>query len=291
MLNWDDLKFCLALDRHGSMINAGKSLHANVATVSRRLERVTKDFGETLFVRNGQEWQPTPAGVKVTKLAREIETRLAELTVRNSAALPEDTVIKLSVSLTIMQTFIRSMVSYRDENKPFYNVDLTIHDRSLAYSEADVAVRYARPDHGSYICAKVAEVEVCPYISANANSFPTHWIDIDYDGNRFLPADFGIEMPKVPKLRIEGLNLSMQSVIQGNYLAFLPKKYAERIDGLRQAIDDCPGRKLDVWMIYHQSRKLDPIVRAGVDIVQASLALSETTSDGGPSAIDKIVTG
>jgi len=83
MLNWDDLKFCLALDRHGSMINAGKSLHANVATVSRRLERVTKDFGETLFVRNGQEWQPTPAGVKVTKLAREIETRLAELTVRN----------------------------------------------------------------------------------------------------------------------------------------------------------------------------------------------------------------
>ena len=54
MLNWDDLKFCLALDRHGSMINAGKSLYANVATVSRRLERVTKDFGETLFVRNGQ---------------------------------------------------------------------------------------------------------------------------------------------------------------------------------------------------------------------------------------------
>lgn len=45
MINWDDLEFILALDRHGSMLNAGRSLHANVATVSRRLERVTSNFG------------------------------------------------------------------------------------------------------------------------------------------------------------------------------------------------------------------------------------------------------
>lgn len=290
MLNWDDLKFCLALERHGSMVNAGKSLNANVATVSRRLERVTKDYGETLFVRNGQEWKATPAGTNVTALAREIETRLAELTLNQDAQLPDDAVIKLSVSLTIMQTFLRRMVSYRDGNKPVYNVDLTIHDRSLAYSEADVAVRYTRPDHGHYICAKVAEVEVCPYISADAASCPTNWIDMDYDGTRFQPADFGIEMPKIPKLRMEGLNLSSQSVIQENYLAFLPKQYAQRIPGLKQVSETFASRKLDVWMIYHQSRKLDPLVRAGVDIVMASLAQNNEKTAAGSNAVDKITT-
>lgn len=290
MLNWDDLKFCLALDRHGSMVNAGKSLNANVATVSRRLERVTKDYGETLFVRNGQEWKATPAGADITKLAREIESHLAELTLAQDGELPDDAVIKLSVSVTIMQTFLRRMVAYRDGNKPFYNIDLTIHDRSLAYSESDVAVRYTRPEHGNYICAKVAEVEVCPYISAQAHTFPTDWIEIDYDGTRFRPADFGIAMPKIPKISMEGLNLSAQSVIQENYMAFLPKKFAERIPGLKQAAPSCASRKLDVWMIYHQSRKLDPLVRAGVEIVQASLAHSDEDITDAKAQVGKIAT-
>lgn len=33
MINWDDLKFCLALDQHGTMVQAAKCLRANVATV------------------------------------------------------------------------------------------------------------------------------------------------------------------------------------------------------------------------------------------------------------------
>jgi DNA-binding transcriptional LysR family regulator len=57
MINWDDLRFCLALHRHGTMVNAAKSLKANVATVSRRIEHITTDVGETLFIRNGMSGQ------------------------------------------------------------------------------------------------------------------------------------------------------------------------------------------------------------------------------------------
>ena len=35
--NWDDLKFCLALDRYGTMTAAADHLDTNTATVSRRI--------------------------------------------------------------------------------------------------------------------------------------------------------------------------------------------------------------------------------------------------------------
>ncbi len=41
MQNWDDLKFCLALHRSGTMTDAARILDTNVATVSRRIARMT----------------------------------------------------------------------------------------------------------------------------------------------------------------------------------------------------------------------------------------------------------
>lgn len=267
MVNWDDLKYCLALDRHGSMVKAAKSLRANVATVSRRVEHITNDIGETLFIRNGQEWITTGVGVELIKLAAKIEAQLSALEVSHNEPLSEESVIRLSVSLTIMQTFMKSFSAYRCEHNQLFNVELTIHDRSLAYSETDVAVRYTRPDHGNYICAKIGEVEVAPYIPASSDAFPKDWLEIDYDGLIFHPNNFGFPMPDIPKLRIEGLNLAAQSLVQGNFLAFFPTKFADQLPELRRADPDGKTECLEIWMVYHQTRKLDPLVRAAVEMI------------------------
>jgi DNA-binding transcriptional LysR family regulator len=272
MINWDDLKFCLAVHRHGSMLNAGKSLHANVATVSRRLERITKDIGQTIFIRNGQEWQATPIGNELVDLARDIEGRISPMVSQTNQPLPKGAVIKLSISVTIMQTYMKHIVASHDSDKIGYNVDLSIHDRSLAYSESDVAVRYTRPTQGNYICSRITDVELRPYISSEADSFPTDWLEIDYDGLQFEPSDFGITMPKVPKVKMEGLNLAAQSLIHGNFLGLMPAKFADQFPGIKRATDADVSKKLEVWIIYHNTRKLDPIVRAGVQLIQESFA-------------------
>ena len=51
MQNWDDLKYCLALDEFRTMTAAAKALGTNTATVSRRIERLTEEAGQPLFIR------------------------------------------------------------------------------------------------------------------------------------------------------------------------------------------------------------------------------------------------
>jgi len=62
MQNWDDLKFCLALERYTTMTAAAKALGTNVATVSRRIERMTEQAGQPLFVRDQTQWVATALG-------------------------------------------------------------------------------------------------------------------------------------------------------------------------------------------------------------------------------------
>lgn len=270
MINWDDLKFCLALDRHGSMVKAAKSLRANVATVSRRIEHITSDIGETLFIRNGHEWTTTGIGIELVKLATDIEARLGALEVIHNEPLSNKSVVRLSVSLTIMQTFMKNFASYAINNDQLFNVELTIYDRSVAYSETDLAVRYTRPNHGNYICAKVGEVEIAPYVSATAENFPTEWLEINYDDLTLHPRDFGFNLPDIPKFKIEGLNIGAQSLLQGNFLGFFPTEFADQIPNLRRADTQNKTERLEIWMIYHKTRKLDPIVRAAVELIMGS---------------------
>ena len=270
MINWDDLKFCLALDQHGTMVQAAKSLRANVATVSRRIEHLTTDVGETLFIRNGQEWTTTGVGAELVKLASEIESRLIEMELANTEPLSNKSVVRMSVSLTILQTFMKNFASHTLNSGQSFNVDLTIYDRSVAYAETDVAVRYTRPDHGNYICAKVAEVQIAPYVPANSDSFPTDWLEIEYDDLKLHPRDFGFDFPDIPKLRLVGLNLGAQSLVQGNMLGFFPTEFADQIPTLRRVDTSAKEVRSDIWMVYHKTRKLDPIVRAAVDLITGS---------------------
>lgn len=70
MKNWDDLRFCLALERYATMTAAADHLGTNVATVSRRIERITHEIGETLFVKDGQAWKPTSAAKSLIAIAK-----------------------------------------------------------------------------------------------------------------------------------------------------------------------------------------------------------------------------
>ena len=75
MQNWDDLKYCLALDEFRTMTAAAKALGTNTATVSRRIERLTEEAGQPLFTRQNCQWMATTLGQELSAVARRIEER------------------------------------------------------------------------------------------------------------------------------------------------------------------------------------------------------------------------
>ncbi|WP_375281309.1 LysR family transcriptional regulator [Pseudooctadecabacter sp.] len=269
--NWDDLKFCLALHRHKSMLDAAKSMKENVATVSRRIERLTEDMGETLFVRRGPSWEPTGIGKEIIDLAREVENRLGEMTNFSQSSLPDDSVIRMSVSIAVLQTYFSHCLENPDF-KAYGSIDISYHPLSLAYAETDLAVGYTRPENGHFVCAKLGHFDVYPYIVPEAcGDAPSEWIDIIYDDHKIAPETFGLgdHLPALPQLRIDGLNLTLDILRKRPAVAFLPDSFAADHPDLRKLDMDCSAYTLPIWLSYHQSRKLDPIVRKGVEFVRA----------------------
>ena len=76
MQNWDDLKYCLALDEFRTMTAAAKALGTNTATVSRRIERLTEEAGQPLFIRQNCHWMATKLGQEFSAMARRIDERI-----------------------------------------------------------------------------------------------------------------------------------------------------------------------------------------------------------------------
>jgi DNA-binding transcriptional LysR family regulator len=62
MLDWNDLRFFLAIARHGSTIAAGKALRISQSTVQRRLAALEKSLGRKLVTRTASGYRLTDFG-------------------------------------------------------------------------------------------------------------------------------------------------------------------------------------------------------------------------------------
>lgn len=72
-VNLDDLRFFLALARHGRMVAAGERLGVEHTTVSRRVAALEKAVGHRLFERTPTGWTMTGAGRRLLPHAERIE--------------------------------------------------------------------------------------------------------------------------------------------------------------------------------------------------------------------------
>ena len=62
MFDWNDLKYFLAVARHGSTIAAGKALGTSQSTVHRRLEELERRIGQALVSRQASGYRLTEYG-------------------------------------------------------------------------------------------------------------------------------------------------------------------------------------------------------------------------------------
>jgi DNA-binding transcriptional LysR family regulator len=74
MFNWNNLKYLLAVARHGSTIAAARALEVNQATVQRRLLEPETRLGLRLFVRLPSGYRLTPVGAALLSAPEAVVT-------------------------------------------------------------------------------------------------------------------------------------------------------------------------------------------------------------------------
>jgi molybdate transport repressor ModE-like protein len=140
MLNWDDLRFVLAVTRMGSALGAARTLGVNQTTVVRRIAQMEEVLGGVLFERMQSGLRLTPFGQRVATAAARVESEILAL---ESALHAQQRVFSGKIRFTCSEAMANIVVmpclrEFRSKY-PDIIVDLIADDRFL-----DLAVE-ARP--------------------------------------------------------------------------------------------------------------------------------------------------
>ena len=157
MIDWDDLRFVLAVARAGSALGAARALGVNQTTVMRRIAHVEAAVGAELFERQQSGYRLTPLGQRVATTAGQIDNEVMTL---ERAIDSERRLLSGSVRVTTSETFANLVITpllkeFREQH-PGILVELIADDRrlDLAGGEADVAVRAGSSPEGAGIVAR-----------------------------------------------------------------------------------------------------------------------------------------
>ncbi|MEM6825838.1 MAG: LysR family transcriptional regulator [Pseudomonadota bacterium] len=273
MKNWDDLKFCLALSRHGTMSDAATVLGTNVATVSRRVHRLSDEMGKTLFVKQGNRWVVTEAGAELSVIAEQIQNRIGQSRLDDDDADAELN-IRISCAVQIMQCgLVDGIVDFLREH-PRARLRLELGKRSLALNECDIRMGFEAPNRGRVVRRLLTRMSMVPACRRSFLDRIEGWLNVIYLADHQGPSRaLSDAFAGPPKVEIEGLNLTRLILRANPLVAALPRSIVDAEPDLveypiAQSIEPLP-----VWLSYHEARRNDPAVRLAVAFLKRSMDL------------------
>lgn len=156
MLNWDDLRFFLALAREGTVSGAGRVLNVKHTTVARRIGAMEERLGSQLFDRLPSGYAMTQAGenlyhhaLSMEETAQAADREVFGLNAKLSGPL------KLTASYDVLNRLITPKLSGFTQRYPDIDLQL-LSSTSLAdlgSRQADIAVRLT-PKPPEYLLGK-----------------------------------------------------------------------------------------------------------------------------------------
>ena len=165
-MEWDDLRYVLAVHKAGSVAGAGRGLGVSHVTVFRRIEKIEKDLGVRLFDRRQQGYVATPVGMEIVAQAEQVEEQINALERRvwRRDSLVRGTV-RLTTTETIATTVLPGILRSLHDKHPGLLVETVISHALLNITkrDADVAIRHGRSVPETLIGHAVARVRYAVY--------------------------------------------------------------------------------------------------------------------------------
>jgi DNA-binding transcriptional LysR family regulator len=169
MLDWDDLRFFLALARHGTLSSAAKVLHVSQSTVGRRLNSLEATLAVRLLNRTPEGYVPTLAGEEVRRKAESLE---AEALALERDVTGRDTRLRGLVRVTCAETIAAHLLAPSFASLHAQHPDIMIElipnprELSLAMREADISVRMRQPEQHDLVVRRIGGIAFGLYATA-----------------------------------------------------------------------------------------------------------------------------
>lgn len=291
-LDWNDLRYLLAVAQHGSLTRAAHALAVNHSTVLRRIARFERQLSVRLFERLPAGYVLTAAGEALANSAREISETVTAVERR---IVGEDLRLSGNVRVTTTDTLalwiLPPLLERFRQAHPAVQVELVSGNAQVDLSrrEADVAVRptLRPPDH--LLGRRVCRVAYAPYAASSyleqhraRTALPKHhWVAPD---DSMATSVVGRYMRRhlsaaAVSFRANSLAVLAHAAKAGLGAAVLPCYLGEStgLTRIREPLDEVGT---DLWLLTHADLRKTARVRALLDFLTDAFAEQKALIEG-----------
>jgi DNA-binding transcriptional LysR family regulator len=294
MLDWDDLRYFLEIQRAKTLAGASARLGINATTVGRRLTGLEERVGARLFDRTPNGYLLTAAGQDLIERAErmEVEALAAERSVVG-ADQRLGGIVRVSMTEMLATRFVSPQLARFHDSHPEITLDISATTRSvhLGRREADIALRLSRPHEENVVTRQLADIPLALYASrqyldtwgapADAEqSLHGHRVVMFADRPGFRIENLWLEERRDGArivLRSDSVSSLYSAAAAGVGIALLPSRVADADSALvRLQTRSEPERRI-VWQTVHVDLQRSARIRAVLDFMQSVLGVHNRT--------------
>ena len=274
-LDWEDVRYFVALARHGTLSATARALRINHATVARRITSLERLIGRALFDRRAKGYVLTVEGKAVLNDANAMDEAALAVLRRLDAGTELNGLVRLAAGRVLAERFLIDRLRRFHERYPAIDLEVIGGSRvvSLAKREADIALRYGSPKDSELVARRLAKITFGLYASSayrdrlNAGQEPA-FIGFDQDSDfvaeaGWLARHFGHSRFS---FRTSSQTTQAAAARAGYGVALLPR-YVVAIHE-PDLVEVSLGERLperDVWLLIRRDLTKNPRVRAVAD--------------------------
>lgn len=278
-LDWDDLRYLLALSRHGTLTAAAAVLGVTQPTVGRRLAALERQLRARLFRSTPQGAELTAVGEMLVRRAAHMEEEALEAT-RLASGRDEGVAGRLSITASewLVARVLGPGLAGLLRAHPGLRVDLVASARwaNLARGEADIALRPAAFQQQAVFQREVARIGYGLYAGSDylrARGRPD--LARRAQGHALVTMDEDVPTADGPWLRevvgeaavvarTNGREGLAAMAAAGLGLACLPRLVGDRTPGLERLEPSVPAPERRLWLGVHRDVRNLARIRAAV---------------------------
>src|SRR3569833_88870 len=169
-IDWDDLRYVLAVADAGSLAAAAASLRVNRTTVLRRVNAFERNHAVRLFERLPVGYVLTAAGEEILAAARGFEATVATLENKLAGqASRAEGLIRVTTTDTLLASVLPDVFTAFKQANPRITLNVTVSNEQLNLSrrQADVAIRPVGKAPETLIGRRVGRVAFAVYTSVD----------------------------------------------------------------------------------------------------------------------------
>jgi DNA-binding transcriptional LysR family regulator len=260
ILNWDDLRYCLAVVQEGSVTAAARGLEVNHTTVSRRISTLEKDLNVVLFDRATTGWLITPVGESILRSAEQMQEEVHNIQ-RSVQVDRQELSGKLRVTAVdcCIQLLLIPGLKAFSAQYPEIRIELVASEQNfdLAVHDADIAFRSTNEPPPNVLGKRIAEFayavygtpELCELYERDQDSVTgITWLGDGHSEPEWMQRCFpGMQV----RYRANALNIAFELARQGLGFAQLPCGLGDTAPELRRIPVDYEAQRMGFWLLSH----------------------------------------